>query len=599
MPGTASAAGPSSPRSTSGAPNGPGAVLLRWWHLPLLVHALLLVAVLAAIAPFLHLQDTYTSDEGAYAIQVRDLDDGQWEYRYAAERYDPEGRWFPLANSSHSDRGWFAYVQHPAYPVTLLAATRVGGRVVGLHLPAMAGAVGVAVAAWLLMAEIEAAAWARRAAFWLAASGPVAIHAYILWAHTLSAAVAGLTLVAAVRLTRAVRPLPLAGLAVGSAAGVLLRSEGQLFAVALAGGIALVGLRGRPWLHRAGVAAVCLGSAALAAAAEHRWMAAVLGQTSPLRGARDRVAAPGATAPTGGGPADWLGGRIEGAFHTLVAGADAEPRETAIVLAALVMVGYASWCFRRRRAGWERDVTVGLVAAAGLYVVRALSSQSEAMTGLLAAWPLALIGLAALPRLAALPQPMARAMRLLIAVIGLLVVAVLATQYRIGGGLEWGGRFLSPALAPLAVVACVGLRRFVVDLSPSPRGRRLALVGALTALAVLPPAIGLVLLEDQRSLAGSLIDEVTTGGSQLIMTDEVPLPRAAWRTHPEVGWMLVPQGELGQAAARLHAGGARRVTALVPARIRRSDVAAFPSVKDVTGPVARSLGRRTLELSAP
>ncbi len=41
------------------------------------------------------------------------------------------------------------------------------------------------------------------------------------------------------------------------------------------------------------------------------------------------------------------------------------------------------------------------------------------------------------------------------AVIGTFGVVVLASEYAIGGGVEWGGRFFFPALAPLAVAAMV------------------------------------------------------------------------------------------------------------------------------------------------
>lgn len=579
----------------------------RLRRLPLGAHVALLVVVLAVLAPFLHLEETYTSDEGAYATQVRDLDDGHWEYRYAAQRYDPEGRWFPLANASHSANGWFAYVQHPAYPVLVLGATKVAGGVVGLHLPALVGAVGLAVAAWLLAAETEQAAWARRGAFWLAASGPAFVHAYIQWAHALSAAVAGFTLLAAVRLARSDRQapavLPLAGLVAGSVAGVLLRSEGLLFAAAVAGGLFLVGLRGRPLAQRVAIPALCLGAAVVTTVVEQRWISSIIGGDAGFRGARGTVRTPGAGAGNASGSSgarlvDWVSGRLNGAFRTVLEGAHSETGLATLVLVALVMVGYAAWAYHRRRPGWERDVTVGLATAAAMYVLRALADRTEAVSGILAAWPLVLLGLAVvarrLPKGTGLPA----------AVIALFVLAVLATQYRIGGGLEWGGRFLAPAYAPLAVLACLGLHRLLVALPASSAGGawRRVVVGSAALLAVAPLVTGVVLIESSRSLSGRLIDEVTAvspAGGQLVVTDIVALPRAAWRTYPAVGWMLIPAGDVDEVTAALAAGGARRVTLLVPARTPRSALVGFPTVSDVTGPVARSLGRSTYELSAP
>jgi len=561
--------------------------------MPLLGHMCLLVALLALVAPFMQLDETYTSDEGAYALQVLDLRDGHWDHRYTARTVDPAGRWFPLANSTATGDRYFAYVQHPAYPVLLLASTRLVGLVAGLHLLALLGAVALAVAAWMLAAEVDEGTWARQAAFWLAASGPVALHAYIQWAHALSAAVAGFTLLAAIRLLRRVRPLPLAELTAGAAAGVLLRSEGLLFAFALAGGLLLVGFRGRPLLHRVGIPALCAGMAVAVAGAEMRWIRSIIGQSAGFRGARDTVGAPGVDAPAPGiGSADWTRGRVEGAFHTLFSGGY-EGVRSFLVLVALALLGYAAWAYRRRRHGWERDLAFGLVASSAAYVAFAVTGPPEAMTGLLAAWPLALLGLASLQHLTS------GAARLMLAVTVLLLGAVLATQYRIGGGLEWGGRFLAPVYAPLAVLASVGLRRLVAALPPSPDGRRRAVLGALVPLVAVPLMTGLVLLRTTRSDVGRVLDELTTGRHQLVLTDSVALPRAAWRTYGELDWMLVPAADLGEATAQLRAGGFRRVTVLAPASVAREDLEAFPIVKDVTGPAARRRGRQTLELTAP
>ncbi len=592
MSGTAPVGG--APSTEQQRPDRPGEGLrTRVGRLPLLGHVCLLIALFAVVAPFMELDETYTSDEGAYAIQVRDLRDGHWAHRYAARTVDPAGRWFPLANSTATDDRYFAYVQHPAYPVLLLAATRVVGLVAGLHLLAIMGAVALAAAAWLLAAEVDDGPWPPRAAFWLAASGPVALHAYILWAHALSAAVAGFTLLAAIRLLRGVRALPLAGLTAGVAAGVLLRSEGLLFALALAGGLLLVGLRGRPMWHRVGIPALCAAVAVAVTSVEQRWIRSIIGQSAGFRGARDTVGAPGVDAPASSfGSADWAKGRVEGAFHTLFSGGYEQARSVT-VLVALALLGYAARAHRRRRAGWERDVAFGLAASAVAYAGVAVTGPPEAMTGLLAAWPLALLGLASLQHLGS------AAARLMLAVTVFLLGAVLATQYRIGGGLEWGGRFLAPAYAAAAVLASVGLRRLVASLPSRPDSRRRVVVGAMSLLAVVPLWLGLVLLHDTRSDLGRLLDELTTGEPQLVLTDSVALPRAAWRTYGELDWMLVPGPDLVEATERLRAGGFRRVTLLVAASVAPEDLEAFPAVEDVTGPAARRLGRRTLELTSP
>lgn len=363
----------------------------------------------------------------------------------------------------------------------------------------------------------------------------------------------------------------------------------MLFAAAVAGGLLVVGLRGRPWPLRAGLPGACLAAAATAVAVEQRWIAAVIGESVALRGAREALPVGAAGSR---GPAYWFRGRMTGAFHSLLSGGASAPRMLA-VLVALSVLGYAAWICRRRRPGWEWDITLTLVVASGLYLALAIRGQKQDMTGLLAAWPLAVLGLASLS------GAIAPAAKFAAAVTALFVVAVLATQYRIGGGVEWGARYLSPVLAPLAVLASLGLVRIRDTVSPLPRGRRRVVLGALVMLAVVPSATGLALMATERSRSGRLVDEVTSGGSGLVVTDIVALPRAAWRTHPGVAWMLVVPGELDEAVAALREGGARRVTAVVPAGTDGAILARFPQVDDVTGPVASGFGRRTLELSAP
>ncbi len=72
---------------------GPAQIVRRAWAGPLWSHALALALLLAALAPFLRLSDAFTIDEGAYGVQVRDLDRGRWEFDYKGETADPTGRY--------------------------------------------------------------------------------------------------------------------------------------------------------------------------------------------------------------------------------------------------------------------------------------------------------------------------------------------------------------------------------------------------------------------------------------------------------------------------------------------------------------------------
>lgn len=575
-----------SDRAADEGADGPPGPVRRAWALPLWCHALCLAGLLVALAPFLGLDDTFVIDEGAYAIQVRSLDEGSWEYTYAAQTFDEEGRWMPLSKSTQSERGWFPYVKHPTYVVALLAATRVAGDVLGLHLLGVLGALGVAVAAWLVAGEVDRRA--SRGAFWIAASGPVAVNAFLMWAHAPSAALGGFATLAAVRLTRAVRARHLALLLACVVAGVLVRAEGLLFAIALALGLLVAGWKERSWTARAGVPGLCVAAAGGAAFLEQRWRSAVIGSAYPTQGFREGAALPVGSGGDSLGLVDWVEGRIDGAWHSLFQGSFNENLGIVLVAVALVFLAYAAWTARRLRPGWQRDVELALAVALALYVIRFVTGSNESMIGLFAAWPVVLLGLALFRRAGH------RAEVVLPVTVAAFLLAVVATQYRGGGGFEWGGRFLSPSLVPMAVLACVGVRR---SLLAERRPARQTLV-LLSALAVVPTLAGLFLVGTARHRNGELIDEVTAGDPKLVVTNVVGLAPFGWRTYPDVGWMVAPPSEFGEIAARLEAGGVGEVTVMGPARLDPADLAPYTGVEDVTGPEARRRGLSILRLSS-
>lgn len=550
----------------------------RLWRLPLGAHAALLVLLLVAAAPFLFLNATFTADEGAYALQVRALESDSWGYDYRAEDVDPTGEWLPLLNGTRGSEAWFAYVKHPAFPVALRAATNLMGETAGLHVLGLLSAVLVAVAAWLLAAEVEPRV--SRPAFWIAAASPVAINAYIVWAHAPAAALAGIAVVAALRLTRTGAAGDLAALLASLSAGVLLRSEGLLLAGAMAVTIAVLGVPGRSWRVRFGVPAACLAVVAATAALEDRWIRSIVGQ-----GAAGTRGIAGSAAEPGGGWLDWAGGRLRGAWNSLLRGAHLDAQGSALVLVALVVILLAIAAWRGRRGGWERDVTIALAVATVLYVARAATGTDQAITGLLAAWPLVLFAVAA-------PVGRCHARRLLVVVCVVMSGAVLLTQYRIGGGFEWGGRFFLLLLAPLAVLAALGVREVVHRAGSAGR----AMARLCVALAVVPVATGLVVLRTTRPLLDDVVKEVSATGPRLVLTHSPALPPAAWRTYPEVGWMRAAEETTAATAARLRDRGVRQLLVVVPRSTAEQVQELIPGAVDLSGPGARRLGWRILRL---
>lgn len=551
----------------------------RLWRLPLGAHAAVLALLLLVAAPFLFLDATFTADEGAYALQVRALESDSWAYDYRAEDIDPTGEWLPLLNGTRGSDAWYAYVKHPAFPAALRAATNLIGETAGLHVLGLIGAVLVAVAAWLLAAELEPRV--SRPAFWIAAASPVAVNAYIIWAHAPAAALAGIAAVAALRLKRTGAAGDLAALLASLSAGVLLRSEGLLLAGAMAVAIAAVGIPGRSWRVRFGVPAACLAVTAATAALEDRWIRSIVGQGA----AGTRGITGSAASEPGGGWLDWASGRLRGAWNSLLRGAHLDAQDSALVLVALVLILLSLAAWRRRRPGWERDVSVALAAATVLYVARGVTGIDQSITGLVAAWPLVLFALAA-------PVGRCHARRLLVVICFVMSGAVLLTQYRIGGGFEWGGRFFLLLLAPLAVLAALGIREVVHRAGSA--GRVMARL--CVALAVVPVATGLVVLRTTRPLLDDVVKEVSATGPRLVLTHSPALPPAAWRTYPEVGWMRAAEETTAATAARLRDRGVRQLLVVVPQSTAEQVQELIPGAVDLSGPGARRLGWRILRL---
>ena len=483
------------------------------------VHLLALLVLVVATAPFLHLTGSYSSDEGAYAVQVHRLTAGHWDVQWSGSEVDPSQRWFPFENASQSGPRRFAYVQHPAWPLAMAAAVRVFGATVGMRILPVAGTLGIAAAAWFLAAEIDSRR--RAVAFWLAAAGPALAGATMLWAHTASAALAGFAAVAALRVIRRPRAGTTAVLAVLIAAGVLVRAEGVLWAGALGLGCGAWAL----WQRRPRVAAVVTGavwgSALVARAAEQVVIQVV---------ARGAYADPGLRHQAG----SFLSGRFTGTLREVIAAGSSGPGAVLFGLAALALAVIGGK--RLARAGHERTAALLLGAAAVCFAGRTLIGGGDPATGLLGCWPVAAAGLAALG---------ARRHRLDVLVAAVTVLfgaAVVITQYDGGGGVEWGGRFFSPAIVPLAALAAGGLLTAVTN-------RRV--LAAVVALAAIPALSGLRSVALVRRSPASIAARVRASGATVAVTSFVALPRMEWATDPHVTWFLAPEDEVGAVLARL------------------------------------------------
>jgi hypothetical protein len=221
---------------------------------------------------------------------------------------------------------------------------------------------------------------------------------------------------------------------------------------------------------------------------------------------------------------------------------------------ALVLLLLAALRARTGHPDSRRDLGVVLVAVCLFYAVRFVVWPREPVTGLFAAWPIALLGLAVVRRSWWTPV-----VTFLASASALFVAAVLVSQYDIGGGFEWGGRFLSPILGPLAVVTVWSLDRRLHELPEA--ARRVAASVAVAVVAV--PAIGgLVVVRSVRDENHRSTELVERLSAPVTLTTATHLPRIAWRAD-EVRWMLVSPGEVEAVLRVVGALGVPEATVVV------------------------------------
>lgn len=550
---------------------GAGPWARRLWLAPLWAHVAVLAGVLALLYPLMSPSSAYTSDEGAYALQERSLERGSWTYDYRAQPLDPDGRAFPIILSDQRESGYLPYVKHPAYPLLLRASTAVAGPVLGLHLPALLGLIGTAIAAWLLAGQLDPRL--RRPAFWLAAGGPMLVNGFLLWAHAPSAALAGFALVGATIVARGGRShWALAAVAAALAGGVLLRSEGLLFAAALSVALAAVVLR-RDGMPRAAVTLIAVGLPPLAAAlVEREWVRSIIGLPHETLVSR-----------SGGGSSSFLAGRLSGAWHVLMQGHYVDPAAGLPLLLGLVLVtGLGVVALRRWGPSSLGKLALAVGLAAGFVVFRFVGHPADPVPGLFPAWPLAALGLLLFRWRGA--GPVAH-------VIGgtslLCALAVLGTQYSEGGGVEWGGRFLSPLLVPVAVLAVGGLVRSL-DAVPSPARRPATAV--LVALGVVSATFAVASVGHLRNRQDNMVAAISRHPATVTVTTRPSLPRLAWRADTRVTWMLTDQDGLPALLDSLRRAGVADVAVLTGSDVPLSDLGAYPALEPVPEPALQASG---------
>ena len=518
----------------------------RAWDLPVWAHLLALAAILLLLVPVVGTSQAFVADEGAAMIQARSLEAGDgWIVEHPLPEVDPDGRWYPVVNAERGEKGAAPLGKHPAYPLLAAAAARLDG-VTGIVLLSLAGTVAAAGLAAALGGRFDRGL--VRPTLWVVGLGsPMLFDGFLAMAHTLGAALATGALLAAVVAIQERRRGIAVLVAAPMAAAVLLRNEALLLcaALVLVAGVLAVRRRSDRW-PAAIVAGSALAATIGARVLEDIWIAQITGGSVAVTSVRVPALR-----------TSFVGGRVEGFVTTWLN--PAYGGAAALRLALLVMLASIGWCaFRVRAHPEDRGAILGSAAVAAVAAVFALVVEpGNVVPGLLIAFPVATAGLLAL-RLRLFEQvgPAVTA-----ATIGLFTLAVIATQYEVGGSVEWGGRYFAlivPAAVPLLLIALRGQGSAL----PAPVRRGVGVALATCALALSVMAVGG--LRSGHQLAERVIDRIETAGRKtgdprpVVLTTWVAGPRLAWPMFDGHRWLYVPEGDVATAAGRLRAAGIDR-----------------------------------------
>lgn len=521
------------------------------WRRPVVL-ALGLTVVLLALLALTERTTGYTVDEGSYAIQAQALDAGGWEVHWPLRSVDQDGSHFPYHSGEVTERAEYTYVAHPAWPWLLSLVRPIGGPDVGLRLISMAAVVASALVAYHVAGALGVPG-AGPLAFLSVVATPVLANGLMIWAHATSTALAGLAVLAALRvLTHGVERRAWIVVLIGAlGGGVLLRSEGLLFAGALCSTMLAVGLWGGV-AHRATVVAGAIAGGAGALAAklvERAWTSSILGEHVTAN-VQSRA----------GGSSSWLSGRWHGLVTSAFDGSLRNGAAGPLTAVALLLVLLAVIAVLRPGVGLRPEVA--LAGAAAVMFVRLLVGSDDISLGLFAAapfLPLAAVGVAEVRSRCGDGHRAGAGTPGLLLVVGtsvLFATAVVASQYDDGGGLQWGGRFFSPLLVPGAALVAVALGHERL------RGR--AGRAAAVALLFVTAASAFVVTDQTRRANADSLRALDEQGNTVVVVDHEHLARLDWDRWPDRRWIAVhDDDDVAAVIGALGRAGVTRATALL------------------------------------
>lgn len=413
------------------------------WHF--WAHAAGLAALLLILLPIIDNGYVAFPDEGVYSLQAQNLADGSWSSPRPAPDVDAEGLFDAIGPTAVIGDESIPYGRHPLYPLLLGGAYWIGGAT-ALLVVSVGGTLMAAVAAGLLARRLN-----RRfaiPALWLTGVGsPLLFSAYLVMGHSLAAGLCGLMILA---LTRALDddrlwPLPL-GL-IAAALLVNVRSEGVLIVAAAGAAIGLMALpipRRRPVDWRSGLIAASLLATGLLAFLMDTWASRRVLQLSDFGSAPLENVLSERTGPL---DAAWIS--LFRPWHTDL---------QAQVPNLLVLLCLALGLIALRVVPNRPVLPLGLFGLAAVSAMWALFSEPGLISGLFAAFPIAVAALIFFKRPPKDQPLVARLALTLVLSLALIMLAI----YGDGGATQWGGRFfnvLIPLLVPLVILGLFNARQ--------------------------------------------------------------------------------------------------------------------------------------------
>lgn len=487
----------------------------------MIVAAVVVVGGMAYFSFFAPADASVSSDDGAYVLAARAVEEGRWYVPYAADDVVGAEVVEPYGGGSQGDSRSYPYTKRPLWVMVVAVADGVGG-VIGMRL-LLLGAVGCGIVA---TAALGGMIHSRRVGCLSAvamALSPYVLNGLQLWAHAATVPLMAFAYMTAARgLAQTVRLRSVVGVVVSVAAAVALHQSSIPFAAALCVVLFGHGLFGRN--VSAVIVAGSVGAGAVAGQVGSSLSRAILvDQPLGVRSAiQPAVSQPGVTT--------W--GRVEGfldVFATNISG-HGSTEATVLGLMAVLLVLCSAVAWRRSLAFTS---VVLMAVAVAFWVVRIAIDGDAFATGLFVAWPVVCL-IAVRP-----PRAWAPAEQMLVQAVLLAFPIVALRLTEVGGGLNWGGRYLSPAVPVLAVL----LAGSADALLRSHRSGALPILAGALAILVMVQAVQSDLTTRERHDQDAEL--ATQARTEVVITSDAHLPRRSWRTVNEVDWLVVAPDDSG------------------------------------------------------